>query len=138
MNRIGRWIALDLVLAIVVAILGNIVASYLQERFIITNHVRFLSVAVLFAICLAASLFVTLKRYSTPTGAQSSINGRKRVQVRQRVKRIKPESFEIRVVAAFLEATRLIHQVSVKLNHPIVIFCIGLSDFDLHVTGDCT
>lgn len=57
------WLMLDFILAAIVAILGNVVASLLQEQFGLTEPGRAAFVFALFAAALNLSLFVTLKRY---------------------------------------------------------------------------
>jgi MFS-type transporter involved in bile tolerance (Atg22 family) len=39
-KRTSVWLLLDVLVATIVAILGNILASYLQERFNLTDSVR--------------------------------------------------------------------------------------------------
>lgn len=86
------WIVLDIVLAAFVALLGNIIASYLQERFDLTDPVRFVFVAVLFAACLVLLLLVTLKRSRTvenPQGGATAPIGNPDMRVRQFVRELR-------------------------------------------------
>ena len=97
--RNARWIVFDFFLATIVAVLGNIVASYLQERFSLTHPVRFLFVAVLFAVCLILLLLATLRRshaeMADPDGDRAPIGAR----VRQVIKRIGREGEVVGVEA---------------------------------------
>lgn len=91
MKHIG-WVVADLILATIVAILGNIVAAYLQERFDLTDPVRFAFVAVVFVVCLALLLLVTLRRSNTADGVRTTgANkvGDRSVQTRERVGQLK-------------------------------------------------
>jgi len=90
MKRMG-WIALDFVLAAIVAVLGNIVASYLQERLSLTDPVRFTFVAILFVVCLGLLLLATLKRSHLETHFQEDDMGRTGAQVRQQIERVERE-----------------------------------------------
>ena len=56
------WIVLDFLLATLVAILGNIVATYLQDQLRLTEPTRFGLVGGLFVISLGLLLWLTLKR----------------------------------------------------------------------------
>lgn len=90
MTRIS-WVVLDFILAAIVAVLGNIVASYFQERFNLTDPTRFVFVAVLFIVCLVLLLLVTVKRFRSETSTQGGNIGQKGIRVRQQVKHIKRE-----------------------------------------------
>ncbi|MBN1488079.1 MAG: hypothetical protein JW981_10585 [Anaerolineae bacterium] len=89
MKRVGLVI-LDFILATIAALLGNIVASYYQERFDLTDPTRFFFVAVLFVLCLVASLVVTLKQHRAEASSEQSKVEQKDIQVSQRGKHIKP------------------------------------------------
>lgn len=95
MKRMG-WIALDFVLAAIVAVLGNIVASYLQERFSLTDPVRFTFVAILFVVCLGLLLLATLKRShleaKDPTPREAI-----RVEIQRRVRELRGKLVGIEV-----------------------------------------
>jgi predicted PurR-regulated permease PerM len=87
MKRMG-WIVLDFVLAAIVAVLGNIVASYLQERFSLTDPVRFTFVAILFVVCLGLLLLATLKRSHLEAKDPTS-RGAIRVEIQRRVRELR-------------------------------------------------
>lgn len=84
------WITLDFALATVVAILGNIVASYLQEHFDLMAPFRFVFVAILFIICLGILLFITLRRPGDEAD-QDHGSDQSGIRVLQRAKHIKRE-----------------------------------------------
>ena len=79
------WILIDVVLAALVGVLGNIVASYLQETLNLTDSGRFVIVAVLFVVVLALLLFVTLKRSSAEEGRDSAQRGSAQLRTHQEV-----------------------------------------------------
>ena len=81
-----HWIFLDLALATIVAILGNIVASFLQERFDLTDPIRFVLVAILFVLCLVLLLFVTLRKSRDETSSQNGDIGSGAAHVQQEIK----------------------------------------------------
>lgn len=63
--KLKGWITFDLILAVIVAILGNIVASYFQEKFNLLASNRFILILILFFICLISTVFITIRRYSS-------------------------------------------------------------------------
>lgn len=99
------WVVLDFILAAIVAVLGNIVASYFQERFNLTDPTRFVFVAVLFIVCLVLLLLVTVKRFRSGTSAQGGDIGQRGVRVRQQVKHIKREGKVMGVEAEELSSS---------------------------------
>lgn len=85
------WIVLDFMLATLIAVLGNIVASYLQERFTLTDPARFIFVALVFVVCLGVLLYVTVERSRTSENQSVPISSERRnqgVTVNQRVKKL--------------------------------------------------
>lgn len=74
------WVLLDFVLAAVFAIIGNIVASYLQDTLQLAAPARFGFVAVLFAVCFVLLLMITLKRAQAV--APDSVPDRSNIEVR--------------------------------------------------------
>jgi predicted PurR-regulated permease PerM len=104
------WIVLDFVLAMVVAVLGNIVASYLQEQLSLTDPVRFTFVVILFVVCLGVLLFVTLKRAGIAE-KQDRGNDPESIRVRQRVKHVKRKG---EVVGVDSEESALIPSASIE------------------------
>ena len=57
------WIILAFILSTIVALLGTMIASYLQECFKLADAGCFIFVAAVFVICLALMLFVTQRSY---------------------------------------------------------------------------
>jgi predicted PurR-regulated permease PerM len=91
MRRTSWWITLDLILATVVAILGNIVAMYLQDQFKLTKSNRIGLVVALFIASIAISLTITLRRFKT--GKEQPFKNESHtetwiVNVHQRVKKL--------------------------------------------------
>lgn len=84
MNRTG-WIVMDVVLAALAGILGNIVASYLQESLNLTDSGRFAIVAVLFVVVLVLLLWITLKRSGAEQGQSPSQTSQAQLQTYQEV-----------------------------------------------------
>lgn len=65
-------ILFGLVLATILAILGNIIATYFQEQWRLTDPTRIGGVVALFTISFAILLFVTLKRSQGKADDQGS------------------------------------------------------------------
>ena len=77
------WILLDLVLATILAVLGNVVASYIQEKFSLTDPARIGFVIAVFVICFGLLLWITLKRSNTGAGENST--NRVEIEVKQQL-----------------------------------------------------
>jgi predicted PurR-regulated permease PerM len=77
----------DLVLATGLAVVVNIVSSYLQERYKLTDPTRIGLVIAVFVFFLFLLLFITLKRLNTETGELNT--GKAEVEIKQQLGDIK-------------------------------------------------
>jgi predicted PurR-regulated permease PerM len=91
------WIVLDFALAALVAILGNIVAAYLQETLRLTDPARFTVVGIVFIVVPGLLLFVTLKQLQDGTPTMQGRSDMARVEVRQKVEKQQGELLGPRV-----------------------------------------
>lgn len=105
------WILLDITLATVIAILGNIVASYLQDHFGLAQPLRFVIVVLVFVFCLGLLLVVTMKRSSDTKVVHGTTHGQSDTEVKQRINKIKHDA-----KVTGIKADEIIGQASIDVN----------------------
>jgi predicted PurR-regulated permease PerM len=81
MNR-TMLVILNLVIATLLAILGNIVANYFQEQWRLSDPARFGMVAILFIVCFVLLLFISFKRQQSEL--DDSDTGAGEIRVKQK------------------------------------------------------
>jgi hypothetical protein len=81
-------ISIEILLAAILGILGNVIAAYFQEKYHLTDTHRFIFIAVIFTVSLLIMVIITLSKSQNPAGRKNEERLGTDIHVAQRLGRL--------------------------------------------------